>query len=111
MLDLEYYQTVKYHWLYSSQSYGWWHFAVDDNDALELLYQTGNNNGQLLINGQNFNFNFRQMTQRGSGRSNRQILRVSSLTDIALRGVAGSRIEKRDITSAVVTHSNFVTEL
>jgi hypothetical protein len=108
-LNLEYYQTIQYHWLYSSQSYGWWHFSVTDNDALEEEYQSNSTAASIDINGQTFNFNFTRMTQRGSGRNTRQILRVTSLTDIALRGVAGSRIEKRDITSAIITKDNFIT--
>lgn len=99
--DYTYYQSVKYHWLYSSQSYGWWHFSQEDNDTLEQAYQSGKPNTELSIGGHQFYFDFDRMIQRSRGRSTRNVLRVPDLSDIALRGVAGTRLDKDTVTGTV----------
>lgn len=96
--DYSYYQAVKYHWLYSSQSYGWWHFSEEDNDILEKAYQSGKPDAELTIGGNQFYFDFDKMIQRSRGRSTRNVLRVTELHDIALRGIAGTRIDKDTVT-------------
>jgi hypothetical protein len=96
-LELKYYKTVQYHWLYSSPSYGWWHYDKEDNDRLENAYNGGKSTCESIIGNQSFHFDFERMTQRGRSHTTRQILRVTSLHDIALKGVAGSCIEKDDI--------------
>lgn len=98
-LETEYYRTVKYHWLYSSPSYGWWHFSKDDNEKLEHSYRSGKNVVNLYICNNSYNIDFSKMTQiagGGHGRP-RHILRTTSLGNIVLKGVAGSRILKEDI--------------
>jgi len=112
--DLLYYRTVGYHWLYSGGNYGWWHFAKNDNEKLETQYRQfktagGSSGGYALkICGHPYYIDFNEMTQRGSGKM-RQLLRVSTLEDIALKGIAGSRITKRDITTpaTALTTNNF----
>lgn len=99
-MDLTYYQEIGYHWLYSSNSYGWWHFAEGDNDRLEELYQKHKQSSEpvhdLTIHGRRYQFNFTNMTQKSN--STRNILRVASLADIALRGVAGTRLDSSQLT-------------
>lgn len=99
--DYSYYQSVKYHWLYSSQSYGWWHFSQEDNEALEKAYQSGKSETELAIGGNQFHFDFDKMIQRSRGRSTRNVLRVKELFDIALRGIAGTRIDKDTVTGVI----------
>jgi hypothetical protein len=104
--DLAYYQTVGYHWLYSSPSYGWWHYAKEDNDKLESMYQTGNKKFQLNVEGNTFHIDYERMVQQGTGKP-RNLLRTTTLKDIALKGVAGSRIQKRDILEQTVSRQHF----
>lgn len=118
--DIDYYSNVNYHWLYSSPSYGWWHFTKQDNEVLERLYldyklDSDNNHPTLDIGKHNYIIDFNKMTQKGMS-GVRQILRVTSIVDISLKGVAKSRISKRDITTKTLDVSNFtdlltVTEL
>lgn len=95
-LETAYYRTVAYHWLYSSPSYGWWHFSKDDNDKLEKWYRSGQHMASLYICGNCYTIDFTQMTQKGNGKP-RHLLRTTILGDIVLKGVAGSRILKNDI--------------
>jgi hypothetical protein len=106
--DLEYYQNVRYHWLYSSPSYGWWHFAKDDNEQLEQMYRNGQRQGTIQIGYNSFTVDFEHMMQKGAGKP-RHILRSPTLGDILLKGVAGSRISKRDILADSVDQSHFGT--
>jgi len=106
--DLEYYQNVKYHWLYSSPSYGWWHFAKDGNEHLEQMYRNGQRQGSIQIGYNSFTVDFEHMMQKGGGKP-RHILRSPTLGDILLKGVAGSRISKRDILTDSVDQSHFGT--
>ena len=91
LADLTYYHNVAYHWLYSSPHYGWWHFAKDDNEQLEAVYTQKQPGCQLNINGQTYMVDFHRMTQKGIGKS-RQLLRVTDMANIALKGVAGTHI-------------------
>lgn len=104
--DLDYYQNVRYHWLYSSPSYGWWHFAKDDNEQLEQMYRNGQQRGTIQIGHASFTVDFERMIQQGTGKP-RHILRSPTLGDILLKGVAGSRISKRDILADSVDQSHF----
>jgi len=104
--DLDYYQNVKYHWLYSSPSYGWWHFAKNDNEQLEQMYRNGQQCGTIQIGYNSFTVDFERMMQQGTGKP-RHILRSPTLGDILLKGVAGSRISKRDILADSVDQSHF----
>lgn len=104
--DLAYYQNVGYHWLYSSPSYGWWHFSKDDNEKLEQAYRSGQQHLTMDIGQHTFTIDFSKMLQQGGGKP-RHLLRSPTLSDIVLKGVAGSRIEKRDILAN--SQSNFVT--
>lgn len=104
--DLEYYKQVTYHWLYASPSYGWWHFTKDDNEQLENMYRSGQKQGTLYIDNNTFTIDFEKMLQQGARRP-RHLLRTPTLGDIVLKGVAGSRIVKRDILENSVDHSHF----
>jgi hypothetical protein len=104
--DLEYYQKITYHWLYSSPSYGWWHFAKDDNETLEYMYRSGQRHCILHIGHNKFTIDFNKMQQQGDGRP-RHLLRSPTLGDIVLKGVAGSKIAKRDILENSVDQSHF----
>lgn len=104
--DLKYYQDVKYHWLYSSPSYGWWHFTKDDNELLEAEYRKGAKQCVISVGYNSFTVDFGQMLQKGGGKP-RHILRSPTLGDIVLKGVAGSRIIKRDILVNSVDQSHF----
>jgi hypothetical protein len=104
--DLNYYQDIEYHWLYSSPSYGWWHFSKNDNNILEDLYRSGQRQGTLQIGHNAFTVDFAKMQQYGSGKP-RHMLRTTTLGDIVLKGVAGSRIAKRDILANSVDQSHF----
>jgi len=104
--DLEYYQNVGYHWLYSSPTYGWWHFAKDDNEKLEQMYRNGQKRGTIQIGHNSFTIDFEHMMQQGAGKP-RHILRSPTLGDLLLKGVAGSRISKRDILADSVDQSHF----
>ena len=108
-LDLTYFATVSYHWLYSGRAHGWYHYAQEENEALERAYRsfrdgTEGPTCQLRIGtgadrSRQFDMNFAEMTQR-SGGSVRNILRVSTdvLYDIALRGVAGdTKVTKEEL--------------
>jgi hypothetical protein len=83
----KYYENVAYHWLFAGNNYGWWHFHESDNDRLETAYVAGGSNCVLHINGQSYNIDYTKMLQ-DSGRSKRSILRVNSLDNIVLRGIA-----------------------
>ena len=97
LADADYYMQTPYHWLYSGRAHGWWHYAKQENITLESKYNLGNgSNCDITINDRSYSFNFTEMTQR-AGSTVRNILRVESLDHIALRGVAGSRIQKSDI--------------
>ena len=102
--ELDYYQNCSYHWLYSGHSHGWYHYAKADNEALETLYRKsqqngGDHTGSLVINNKPYNFNFDNMTQSSSTNNMRNILRVTELTHIALRGVAGIILDKKTLDS------------
>jgi hypothetical protein len=88
--DLASIQSAAYHWLYSSPSYGWWHFSRNDNDYLERLYQSGQQQCSLNVGQNSYMVDFRKMQQLGQGRP-RHVLRLTSLDSIVLKGVAGTR--------------------
>ena len=106
LTDLVYYQTVLYHWLYSSPSYGWWHFSKEDNEHLENMYRSGQKSTILEVGNNTFTINFEHMLQKGVGKP-RHLLRSPTLGDIVLKGVAGSKITKRDIAINTLDQSHF----
>ena len=91
--DLSYYNNSDFFWLYSGRSQGWWLYAENENEELEKQYKSGGRSCDLIISGRSYHFNFSDMTQ-SSGHSSRNILRIETLKDVALRGIAGTRIEK-----------------
>lgn len=92
-----YYREVKYHWLFGGRSNpGWWHFPQKDNDRLEHKYQKGKSETKLNINGQILIVDFNNMTQR-NGDAVRNILRVETLKDIYLKGIAGESVSKETL--------------
>ena len=91
--NYSYFKQVKYHWLYSSKSAGWWHFDQKDNEKLERKYQSGRDVTKLVIGGNRFVINFSDMSQR-LGSNSRNILRIETLKDIYLRGIGGAIITK-----------------
>lgn len=89
----QYYREVGYHWIYSGKSGpGWWHFSQADNERLERKYQSGKDRTKLEVSGQTMIVDFNDMTQR-NGPACRNILRVETLKDIYLKGIAGSAVE------------------
>lgn len=91
--NFNYFKDVNYHWLYSSNSTGWWHFDEKHNEKLERKYLSGKDRTKLLVQDKKILINFGDMTQRLGGRL-RNIIRVESVKDIYLRGIGGSPVTK-----------------
>ena len=93
----KYYKNVKYHWLYAGRrGPGWWHYSDKANERLERKYSSGKDRTKLKIEGNQLIIDFNDMTQR-SGSSSRNILRITTLKDIFLRGIKGDYITKEEL--------------
>lgn len=99
--DMDYFRNVNYHWLYSgNRSPGWWHYPQVENDKLERKYKAGKSHTHINVGTAKMVVDFNEMTQRHKD-SFRNVIRLDTLNDVFLKGVAGRALTKQELM-----HSN-----